>query len=511
MPAPPAVLQVLVVDDDPQACFILQAMLKRDGHAVELATCAATGMEVLAQRGPDTFDAVISDYWMPGGNGLELIKQVRSLDPTLSVLLATAAGEAEIVAEVLRHGGVGYLTKPVSGSALREAVLKAALTTREQRELRATAAGASALGDSQRFLLQHHLAQLGDSVELFFHSQAEASGDFISVLPVNDHQHIILFSDASGHDLRAAFQSNYFHGIARGMALRGARIEEVFHHFNELLLSDWNADGDVQLSLAACSLVLDRAAQSVHSINCGMPFPLVCDAEGFAYPLQVSQGTGPLGWFPDQFNAVYTPLPTGLVVIWTDGLPDLADQLDIDPLALTHRLLRRDAASDFYLANATDDLAVIRINLAHYSRRETAPALPLISHRFAGDTAPAIDHHQDWLDRSLRVALPELADDRLADITICAREAILNALNHGCGGRQDKFADVQVSLSASGDQLHLRVTDGGEGHDFDLERHEPTAAADLLTEHRGLMMMKHLPARTAAFSRGACMTMDFPV
>ncbi len=511
MPSPHESLHVLVVDDDANARFVLSSMLKREGHRVDAAESAAQALEVLRSIGPEWFDCVISDYWMPGGNGLDLLKQIHALDPTLAIMLVTAEGEKEIVTEVLRNGGYGYLDKPVSGTALRDAVVGASQSTREQRSLRTTAANANALGDSQRFLLQHHLGQLDDSIELFFHSLAEASGDFVSVLPKHEHRHIILVSDASGHDLRAAFQSNYFHGIARGMTARGASIDEVFHRFNEMLIEEWNTDGDINLSLAACGLVLDRGSLSLHSLNCGFPFPLASDIDGFAYPLHSSHGTGPLGWFPERPASVYTPMPTGYVVVWTDGLPDLADKHDLDPLALTHRLLQTDGAREYYLANVADDIAVVRIDLARYSRIGGSPAIPLVSRRFAGDTVDEIDRHQAWLERSLRVALPDTPDDKLADVTICAREAMINALSHGCEGRADRLADVQVSVSADRTQLHLRVTDSGQGHDFDLDTHEPTAAADLLTEHRGLVMMKHLPSRTAAFSRGACMTMDFSI
>ncbi|WP_221029887.1 response regulator [Actomonas aquatica] len=511
MPIPSESLHLIVVDDDPAARFVLRSQLKRDGHVVETAECAAECMTLLQDIGPDHIDAVISDYWMPGGNGLELLKQIRALDPTLSVLVATAEGEKSIVAEVLRQGGVGYLDKPVGGEALREAVSRAARKTREQRDLRATAADASALGDSQRLLLQHHLSRLEDCVELFFSSKADASGDFVSVLPVNDHRHIILVSDASGHDLRAAFQSNYFHGIARGMAARGARIDEVFTLFNDMLLDEWNRNDDVHLSLAAGSVVLDRGALSLHSLNCGLPPPVVCDSDGFAYPLQASQCSGPLGWFPDLPSSAYNPMPTGYVIVWSDGLPDLAEIHDVDPLALAHRLLQSDPAKASYLVDAPDDLAAVRINLARYAELDVTPAIPLISRRLAGNSIDEIDGHQAWIERSLRLALPTLADAPLADVTICAREALINALTHGCEGRADRLADIQVSYTPEKSQLHLRITDSGTGHDFDLDQHEPAAAADLLTEHRGLVMMKHLPHRTAAFSRGACLAMDFEI
>lgn len=504
-------LRIIVVDDDPSSLLVLKSHLKRAGHCIDTAGSAAACLHLIREKGPAAFDAVVSDYWMPGGNGLELLRQLQGIDPTLAVLVATAEGEKAIVADVLRHGGVGYLDKPVGGQQLRDAVHHAARHTREQRTLRTTAAAAAALGASQRTLLEHHVHRLNDAIELFFHSEAEASGDFVSVMPLSHDRHMILISDASGHDLRAAFQSNYFHGVARGLVSSGARMEEVFAQFNSMLLSDWNANEAINLSIAACGLMLDGPSGSLHSLNCGFPFPFASDADGFAFPLTSSAGSAPLGWFNEPHVAVYSPLPTGYLLAWTDGLPDVADQLEVDPLALVHHLLSATPAAKQHLGHARDDIAAVRINLARYVGLAAAPAIPLVSRRLAGDSLTEIDHHQAWLERSLRLALPEMADEALAEVILCAREALINALEHGCQQRSDKAADLQVSYSLDTRQLNLRVSDNGGGHDFDLENHEPTAAADLLTEHRGLVMLKHLPARTAAFSRGACLAMEFHI
>ena len=511
MPPSARSYRILVVDDDAQSRFVLRAHLKRGGHNIDLATSMRDALETVEREGIAAFDAVISDYWMPGGTGLDLLKNLQMLDPTLSVVLITAEGEKSIVAEILRNGGAAYLDKPVRSAMLQTAVADAAQRTASNRELRDTASAASALGRSQQRLLRHHVSRLDDHIELFFDASSEASGDFVSVLPIDSHRNLILASDSSGHDLAAAFHSNYFHGVARGMMERGAEMEEVFNTFNDLLLTEWNKDNRVTVSLAACGLCIDSEKGTLQALNCGFPFPLIASQDGFARPHCPQTGAAPLGWFDDMPTGHSLPLPSGYLCVWSDGLSDLADILEVDPLCLLHRLLQPSSSAEYHLSKAADDIAALRVNCASLGPDVSVqPRIPLIAHRIPGTEWEKIDELQTWTERSLRLALnTQLSDDKLADITVCLREALLNALKHGCDGHPEKFAELQVAYDSQNHSLHLQITDSGDGHDFDLEGHEPAAAANLLTEHRGLMMMKHLPSRTTAFSQGACVAMDF--
>ncbi|MCC5024956.1 MAG: ATP-binding protein [Candidatus Synoicihabitans palmerolidicus] len=154
---------------------------------------------------------------------------------------------------------------------------------------------------------------------------------------------------------------------------------------------------------------------------------------------------------------------------------------------------------------------MIRLNLSRYCANNSEANLPLISHRIAGDTVDRIDTYQAWLECSLRLGLPEISDQKLGDITICAREGLINALQHGCQGRCRSIRRPTSGLSANEQDIHVRITDSGTGHEFDLDHHEPAAAANLLGEHRGLVMLKHIPTRTTAFNGGSHLEMDFAI
>ena len=102
---------LLVVDDEAPIRELLVFVLRRAGYGV---ATAANGREALARVGGTHPDLVITDVSMPGMDGLELLRRMRSAPSTagIPVLLLTARGAPEDVLEGLRAGADDYLTKP---------------------------------------------------------------------------------------------------------------------------------------------------------------------------------------------------------------------------------------------------------------------------------------------------------------------------------------------------------------------------------------------------------------
>jgi len=103
-------IRVLHVDDDPEFGDMVGTFLEREDERleVETATSAADGLEMLADDG---FDGVVSDYDMPGRNGIEFLEAVRDEDPYLPFILFTGKGSEEIASEAITDGVSDYLQK----------------------------------------------------------------------------------------------------------------------------------------------------------------------------------------------------------------------------------------------------------------------------------------------------------------------------------------------------------------------------------------------------------------
>ena len=84
-------LRILLVDDDPLVSMNTADMLTDLGHSVREATSAAGALQLLASDGP--FDVVVTDYAMPGMNGLDLATKVKQIQPQLPIVLATGYAE----------------------------------------------------------------------------------------------------------------------------------------------------------------------------------------------------------------------------------------------------------------------------------------------------------------------------------------------------------------------------------------------------------------------------------
>nr|PZN37058.1 MAG: two-component system response regulator [Bacillota bacterium] len=115
--ADPPVL--LVVDDQPGVRRLLETVFSRAGFQVLIAAGGAEALELARSRPPDV---AILDLRMPGLDGVETLRGLRELVPGLPVVLMTAVGEDQRLAEAMRLGAREAVTKPFDVFRLLERV-----------------------------------------------------------------------------------------------------------------------------------------------------------------------------------------------------------------------------------------------------------------------------------------------------------------------------------------------------------------------------------------------------
>ena len=114
--------RVLLVEDAPDVLATAKAFLERAGFQVVQARSGSRALALLSS-GEQRFDALVSDYAMPGINGVDLIRQARVIQPELPALLIT--GFAEVGGQEPLPEAMAVLRKPFQRSRLVEAVLHA--------------------------------------------------------------------------------------------------------------------------------------------------------------------------------------------------------------------------------------------------------------------------------------------------------------------------------------------------------------------------------------------------
>lgn len=105
-----AVKTILVVDDESSQRVILVGYLKRKGYEVIEAKSAEEGIE---SAKANVIDIILTDYKMPGKSGLELLREVKKLNPETSIVIITAFGTIEDAVKAMKEGAYDYLTKPI--------------------------------------------------------------------------------------------------------------------------------------------------------------------------------------------------------------------------------------------------------------------------------------------------------------------------------------------------------------------------------------------------------------
>jgi len=129
-------VSVLYIDDDDGLARLVQKYLRRHGYRVETAL---SGTEGLGKLAAGRFDVVAVDHFMPGEDGLQLLKRLAKLPEPPPAIYVTASDEGRIAVAALKHGAVDYVIKDVQGAfldlldrAIRQAVEQT--TARRARE-----------------------------------------------------------------------------------------------------------------------------------------------------------------------------------------------------------------------------------------------------------------------------------------------------------------------------------------------------------------------------------------
>lgn len=114
---------ILVVDDEKIQRETLAGFLKKGGYQTVLAKSAEDAYQIILNR---HIDIVLTDFKMSGKTGLELLQDIKKLNPEVTVIIMTAYGKIEDAVTAMKAGAFNYLTKPIDLDEV-EALVKHAL------------------------------------------------------------------------------------------------------------------------------------------------------------------------------------------------------------------------------------------------------------------------------------------------------------------------------------------------------------------------------------------------
>jgi DNA-binding NtrC family response regulator len=114
--------RVLVADDQPHVLDALELLLKNHGYRIETVTHPARVLQALESR---EFDVVLLDLnytrdTTAGGEGLDLVSQIRIIDENIPLVVMTAWSSVDLAVEAMRRGASDFVQKPWHNAELLE-------------------------------------------------------------------------------------------------------------------------------------------------------------------------------------------------------------------------------------------------------------------------------------------------------------------------------------------------------------------------------------------------------
>ncbi|MCR8549563.1 fused response regulator/phosphatase [Salipiger sp. P9] len=342
-PSAAFVQRVLVVDDSPVQLKILTALLRRWGVEVWQAE---SGEEALALCKEVVPDAVLSDWMMPGMDGLEFCRRFRALtrESYGYFILLTSKSEKGEIARGLDAGADDFLTKPVNADELRARINAGARILSMERQLTETLDRLRAAYDAidrdlrqartiQEALVPQRSRDFGAArVSLLLKPCGHVGGDLVGMFSPNSAGVGVYSIDVSGHGITSALMTARVAGYLgadfpdQNIALerRGDRLlgfyppEEVADRLNRRL----SADPGVLEYLTMAYLTLDLGTGQVRLVQAGHPPPLLIRAGGETQ--FIGKGGLPVGLVGDvSYEQIRLTLgPGDRLLLYSDGFTE---------------------------------------------------------------------------------------------------------------------------------------------------------------------------------------------
>lgn len=111
--------KVLIVDDQNGIRILLMEVFSSEGYTTYQAANGKTALEIVEKHTPDL---VLLDMKIPGMDGLEILKHIKEMNPSIKVIMMTAYGELDMIKEATELGALMHFTKPFDIDEMRVAV-----------------------------------------------------------------------------------------------------------------------------------------------------------------------------------------------------------------------------------------------------------------------------------------------------------------------------------------------------------------------------------------------------
>ena len=331
--------RILAVDDDMTTLELIKEVLSAHDFSV---TAFTNPVEALDRIGKESYDLILSDYFMPQMDGSEFLNAVRKISNHLPFIFLTSNTDTQQAIMLLKEGADDFVNKPFE---VGELVFRIRRTIKEKQNQRAIdlfntrlAKDLEAAARLQRTLLPKPLPDVRDvNFGWIFNPCDEIGGDLFNIFKL-DNEHLgIFFIDVSGHGVSSALfsfalskilsplpdQSSLFREYAENPDSASILPPgEVAKHLNNRFPLDTETEQYFTLLYG----ILDRKSQEFHYVSAGHP-GIVYHAYNSS-PRIISVASPPIGFIPGfEYQEKIIPLSSGdRLYIYSDGIVEAGNK-----------------------------------------------------------------------------------------------------------------------------------------------------------------------------------------
>jgi len=124
-------LKALIIDDEQSTLFMFNLFLNAYGYEVITAENAAAGIDLFKKERPSI---VFTDIKMPGMDGLDVLKMLKSIDPAVQVIVMTGHGDQDLMKQAMALNATAFINKPIDRKALEQVLKKAVDSLSQQKK-----------------------------------------------------------------------------------------------------------------------------------------------------------------------------------------------------------------------------------------------------------------------------------------------------------------------------------------------------------------------------------------
>ncbi len=323
--------RVLLVDDDPNLLAAFQRQLRKQTD-LSVAESGAAGLELIRSSGP--FAVVVTDYCMPGMNGIEFLTRVREVAPETVRMLLTGSADLGTAIQAVNQGNIfRFLTKPCRSEEFR-AVLAAGIAEyrrihKERKFNQRTRRWLNQAMEVQQCLLPaggpgwRELDIAGRSV--FCDQTGGDYYDYFEKSEAAEPTVSVVVGDVSDHGLPSALLMASARATLRACAPRVMSVPQIVAHVNRRLTQDVQDTGRFMTLFYA---EIERARRTIRWVRAGHDPALVYDPGTGAFAELKGQSGLPLGVYTEAAYEEYRRElgPRQIVAIGTDGIWEAHDR-----------------------------------------------------------------------------------------------------------------------------------------------------------------------------------------